>query len=192
MQYLVKNSKFITAQWDTTDPGRSIPEAEINIIENRYKEQGYEIVRVGGEASIPDMNDSIQAIGYAMAKADGHIGIDSGFLHMANLYHKAEDIHLYTTGGYISQSFVRAKARGVKIYNKVDVSVGELFDKLSILEIKASKGLDVDTEKQKLLDVYQEYNNTLTRYLYIHLKEVNSSLWLIEDKKKFRKRTKFS
>ena len=33
---------------------------------------------------------------------------------------------------------------------KVDVSVGELFDKLSILEIKASKGLDVDTEKQKL------------------------------------------
>ena len=39
---------------------------------------------------------------------------------------------------------------------KVDVSVGELFDKLSILEIKASKGLDVDTEKQKLLDVYQE------------------------------------
>ena len=67
---------------------------------------------------------------------------------------------------------------------KVDVSVGELFDKLSILEIKASKGLDVDTEKQKLLDVYQEYNNTLTRYLYIHLKEVNSSLWLIEEKKR--------
>ena len=110
-------SKFVTAQWDTTDPGRSIPEAEINIIENRYKEQGYEIVRVGGEASIPDMNDSIQAIGYAMAKADGHIGIDSGFLHMANLYHKPEDIHLYTTGGYVSHHFIRAKARGVKIYN---------------------------------------------------------------------------
>ena len=87
------------------------------IAENKYKEQGYEIVRVGGEASIPDMNDSIQAIGYAMAKADGHIGIDSGFLHMANLYHKPEDIHLYTTGGYISHHFVRAKARGVKIYN---------------------------------------------------------------------------
>ena len=113
----VPSSKFVTAQWDTTDPGRSIPEAEINIIENRYKEQGYEIVRVGGEASIPDMNDSIQAIGYAMAKADGHIGIDSGFLHMANLYHKPEDIHLYTTGGYVSHHFIRAKARGVKIYN---------------------------------------------------------------------------
>ena len=79
---------------------------EINIIENRYKEQGYEIVRVGGEASIPDMNDSIQAIGYAMAKADGHIGIDSGFLHMANLYHKPEDIHLYTTGGYKYHKFL--------------------------------------------------------------------------------------
>ena len=29
---------------------------------------------------------------------------------------------------------------------KIDVSVGELFDKLSILEIKKAKGLDVDIE----------------------------------------------
>ena len=33
---------------------------------------------------------------------------------------------------------------------KIDVSVGELFDKLSILEIKKSKGLDVDIELDKL------------------------------------------
>ena len=29
---------------------------------------------------------------------------------------------------------------------KIDVSVGELFDKLSILEIKKAKGLDVDVD----------------------------------------------
>ena len=33
---------------------------------------------------------------------------------------------------------------------KIDVSVGELFDKLSILEIKKAKGLDVDIELDKL------------------------------------------
>ena len=67
---------------------------------------------------------------------------------------------------------------------KIDVSVGELFDKLSILEIKKAKGLDVDIELRGLTDAYQEYNNTISRYLYIHLKELNSSLWLIEDAKR--------
>lgn len=67
---------------------------------------------------------------------------------------------------------------------KIDVSVGELFDKLSILEIKKSKGLDVDIELDKLSSEYQQYNNVISKYLFIHLKEINSSLWLIEDKKR--------
>ena len=55
---------------------------------------------------------------------------------------------------------------------KIDVSVGELFDKLSILEIKKSKGLDVDIELEKLSDVYQEkYNNVISKFLFVHLKE---------------------
>ena len=75
---------------------------------------------------------------------------------------------------------------------KIDVSVGELFDKLSILEIKKAKGLDVDIELKGLSDAYQEYNNTISRYLYIHLKELNSSLWLIEDaKRKLEKEQNF-
>lgn len=75
---------------------------------------------------------------------------------------------------------------------KIDVSVGELFDKLSILEIKKAKGLDVDIELRGLTDAYQEYNNTISRYLYIHLKELNSSLWLIEDaKRKLEKEQNF-
>ncbi len=75
---------------------------------------------------------------------------------------------------------------------KIDVSVGELFDKLSILEIKKAKGLDVDIELRGLTDAYQKYNNTISRYLYIHLKELNSSLWLIEDaKRKLEKEQNF-
>ena len=75
---------------------------------------------------------------------------------------------------------------------KIDVSVGELFDKLSILEIKKAKGLDVDIELRGLSDAYQEYNSVISRYLYIHLKELNSSLWLIEDaKRKLEKEKNF-
>ena len=76
---------------------------------------------------------------------------------------------------------------------KIDVSVGELFDKLSILEIKKAKGLDVDVELEKLSDVYQEkYNSTISKFLFIHLKELNSSLWLIEDtKRKLEKEQNF-
>lgn len=75
---------------------------------------------------------------------------------------------------------------------KIDVSVGELFDKLSILEIKKAKGLDVDIELNKLSDAYQEYNNVISRYLFTHLKELNSSLWLIEDtKRKLEKEQNF-
>ena len=75
---------------------------------------------------------------------------------------------------------------------KIDVSVGELFDKLSILEIKKAKCLDVDIELNKLSDAYQEYNNVISRYLFTHLKELNSSLWDIEDtKRKLEKEQNF-
>ena len=76
---------------------------------------------------------------------------------------------------------------------KIDVSVGELFDKLSILEIKKAKGLEVNLELEKLSDVYQEkYNSTISKFLFIHLKELNSSLWLIEDtKRKLEKEQNF-
>ena len=76
---------------------------------------------------------------------------------------------------------------------KIDVSVGELFDKLSILEIKKAKGLEVNLELEKLSDVYQEkYNNVISKFLFVHLKELNSSLWLIEDsKRKLEKQQNF-
>ena len=76
---------------------------------------------------------------------------------------------------------------------KIDVSVGELFDKLSILEIKKAKGLEVNLELEKLSDVYQEkYNNVISKFLFVHLKELNSSLWDIEDtKRKLEKEQNF-
>ena len=74
----------------------------------------------------------------------------------------------------------------------VEVSVGELLDKISILEIKTVKIKD----PEKLNFINDEYkilkdqlNTNIKNYsdienLYISLKEINSKLWVIEDDKR--------
>ena len=74
----------------------------------------------------------------------------------------------------------------------VEVSVGELLDKISILEIKLEKIKDL----QKLKYIKDEYdilknqlNQSIKDYkkiqsLYNSLKEINSKLWVIEDEKR--------
>ena len=74
----------------------------------------------------------------------------------------------------------------------VEVSIGELLDKISILEIKKEKIKDTD----KLKFVNDEYNilndqfkkNVKTddklNQLFKSLKEINAKLWLIEDEKR--------
>ena len=74
----------------------------------------------------------------------------------------------------------------------VEVSVGELFDKISILEIKKDKIKD----KEKLKYIVNEYNllkeqmlnnvklNEKLKGLFDALKDINSTLWVIEDDKR--------
>ena len=74
----------------------------------------------------------------------------------------------------------------------VEVSVGELFDKISILEIKKDKIKD----KEKLKYIVDEYNllneqmvnkvklNEKLNGLFDTLKDINSKLWVIEDDKR--------
>ena len=74
----------------------------------------------------------------------------------------------------------------------VEVSVGELLDKISILEIKSNKIKD----PEKLNFINDEYkilkyqlNKNIKDYgeiesLYNMLKEINSKLWVIEDDKR--------
>ncbi len=74
----------------------------------------------------------------------------------------------------------------------VEVSVGELLDKISILEIKSEK--IKDTEKLNFInDEYKilkdQLNTNIKNYseiesLYNSLKEINSKLWVIEDDKR--------
>ena len=74
----------------------------------------------------------------------------------------------------------------------VEVSVGELLDKISILEIKKEKIKDI----KKLKFINDEYNvlkeqldknvksNEKLEKLFQSLKEINSRLWVIEDDKR--------
>ena len=74
----------------------------------------------------------------------------------------------------------------------VEVSVGELFDKITILEIKKDKIKD----KEKLKYIVDEYNllkeqmgnkvklNEKLSGLFDALKDINSKLWVIEDDKR--------
>ena len=74
----------------------------------------------------------------------------------------------------------------------IEISVGELLDKISILEIKKEK---IKSE-EKLKFINEEYNalkvnfdkninsNESLNYLYKKLKDINSKLWVIEDEKR--------
>jgi len=72
---------------------------------------------------------------------------------------------------------------------KTPVSVGEILDKLSILEIKseriqdASKLVNIKKELSMLLDLLGSIDGLLDRVedLYSSLKSVNEELWVIED-----------
>ena len=74
----------------------------------------------------------------------------------------------------------------------VEVSVGELFDKISILEIKQEK--IKDAEKLKFIDeehsiLKDELNKNVKsdqklNELFETLKKINAKLWIIEDDKR--------
>lgn len=74
----------------------------------------------------------------------------------------------------------------------VEVSIGELLDKISILDIKKDKIKD-ETKLEHILNEYnilkKEYDNKVKNddnlsKLYSTLKEINSKLWVIEDEKR--------
>ena len=74
----------------------------------------------------------------------------------------------------------------------IEISVGELLDKISILEIKKEK---IKSE-EKLKFINEEYNalkvnfdkninsNESLNNFYKKLKDINSKLWVIEDEKR--------
>ena len=80
----------------------------------------------------------------------------------------------------------------------VEVSVGELLDKISILEIKQEKIKDAESLKF-IEDEYKVLKSELDKNiktdeklknLFNSLKEINSKLWIIEDDKRMCEKNK--
>ena len=77
---------------------------------------------------------------------------------------------------------------------KIPISIGELFDKFSILDIKMEKIKEpeklthVKTELEYLKPYLRKYD--ITEELYTNLKNVNKSLWDIEDKLRIKEKNK--
>jgi len=80
----------------------------------------------------------------------------------------------------------------------VEVSIGELLDKISILEIKQEKIKDKEKLKfisdehsvlKDQLDKNVKSNNELEK-LFQSLKEINTKLWVIEDDKRLCEKEK--
>jgi len=65
---------------------------------------------------------------------------------------------------------------------KVSISVGELLDKITILQIKSERTDNhfVHKELKDLLEI-AKFNNVYNKEYINQLKEVNSTLWVVED-----------
>lgn len=112
--------KYITAQWDSTDQGRSFSPLVIENVHNHYRSKGFEIVIVGGDANDPKLKGPgvLNYVAKAMAGSGGHIGADSGFFHLAWLYHPFERIHVYCrAAGSQSQHVYRGIQNGIRKHN---------------------------------------------------------------------------
>ena len=69
----------------------------------------------------------------------------------------------------------------------VPISVGELIDKITILEIKkkymsGEKMKNVNNELESLQVILHNEKLEVDQNLYLNLKKINTSLWEIEDK----------
>jgi len=65
---------------------------------------------------------------------------------------------------------------------KIPISIGELLDKITILQIKAEKTDNqfVHKELKDLLEI-ANLNNVYSEEYINQLKEINSKLWVVED-----------
>jgi len=107
-------NRFVTVQWDSTDTARKPSPIRTHKLEQDCRDNGLDIVVIGGQSKNPLLRDSLKHIGYAISKAQHHLGVDSGMTHLAQFYKPWNKIHIWKPS-YISHHFVRAQKNGAII-----------------------------------------------------------------------------
>lgn len=100
--------RFITAQFDAS--GQSRRAKNIPAILAKYD---CDALAIGGEAVGP-LKTSLKHIAAALSKAQCHVGVDSAFMHMAQLYLPMDRIHL-CAGENRSHHLTRALKNGARL-----------------------------------------------------------------------------
>jgi len=107
------HAKYITSQWDSTAPTRTLPKQKQLQILNKYQQQGFKIITIGGESDNFELRTSLSAAALAISRADLHVGVDSGFMHLSFLYLDFSRIHLYVDPkGFWAHHLFRAFKHG--------------------------------------------------------------------------------
>ena len=113
MQINELNKRYITVQWDSTAPTRTLPKQKQLLVLSKYQQQGFKIVTIGGESDNFELRTSLSAAAVAISRADLHVGVDSGFMHLAFLYLDFSRIHLYVDPkGFWAHHLFRALKNG--------------------------------------------------------------------------------
>ncbi len=125
--------KYVTCQWDSTAKTRTLVKTARQRVLDHYRNLGYEIVLIGGESHETLFKTNIRNAAYAISNAEYHIGVDSGFMHLAFLYKPFSSIHLYNEPhGFWSHHLLRARDNkcGINVYYKKINWMGNLRIKL--------------------------------------------------------------
>lgn len=156
--YNQNDQKYITAQWDSTAPSRKISDYSRYQIEERYKELGYEVVTIGGEAKTPELKYDLRCISRVVSNAELHIGVDSAFIHLARLYLPSNRINFYIgPNGFWSHHALRLRDAGVEI-NRFHVKLN-IFQKIRVKMLYDSPRLyRIMTKSSKLSSILMKNN----------------------------------
>jgi hypothetical protein len=110
---LVLPDKFITMQWDASGSSRTLNLDLQSHISRQYLEAGFQPLILGGKSTNFSKNFPLANAAYAMSKAELHVGVDSGFMHLAFLYMDFSKVHIYANSrGYWSHHLFRAYENG--------------------------------------------------------------------------------
>ena len=109
-------SKYVTAQFDGTQKRNRLYGPQRIIDE--YREKGYEVVIVGGQATHSKLQPkpgNLKNIANVMSRSQGHVGVDSGMMHLAKFCMPTDRIEVCTINSQ-KTNFVRVlESKGAKI-----------------------------------------------------------------------------
>jgi len=108
--------RFVTVQWDSTAPSRTLLPKTRKLVLDRYKDEyDCDAIVVGGEATDARFK-RLKYAAHAISRAEYHVGVDSAYLHMAPLYMPWNRVHMYNeTRKVWSHHMMRAIDNGAQI-----------------------------------------------------------------------------